>query len=91
MKKPGSLTMKLGTLFGLGILSASVILSSGCANTSVTPKIKLAPRPTLAAITDDELVKTPGSVWEKVLIFGNEWEGWAEKAEGLPCVEKRRK
>jgi hypothetical protein len=52
------------------------------------PKVKLAPRPTLAAISDEELIKAPPSLWEKVLIFGNEWEGWAEKAENLPCVTK---
>jgi len=39
-------------------------------------------------MTDDELIKTPLSFHEKVLTVLNEWEGFAEKAENLPCVKK---
>ncbi len=42
----------------------------------------------MAELTDQEMTKTPMTVHEKVLTVLNEWEGWAEKAEGLPCVEK---
>jgi hypothetical protein len=39
-------------------------------------------------LTIDEIRKTPMSVHGKVLTVLNEWEGWADKADNLPCVKK---
>lgn len=41
----------------------------------------------MAEMTNDEIRQTPMSVHEKVLIVLNEWEGWADKVEKLPCVK----
>lgn len=42
----------------------------------------------MSELSDDEIVKTPMSVHGKVLTVLNEWEGYAEKAEKLPCVQQ---
>ena len=42
----------------------------------------------MAILSEDELIKTPISFHEKVLTVLNEWEGYAEKCEALPCVKK---
>lgn len=42
----------------------------------------------MAELTGQEIEQTPMPVHEKVLMALNEWEGWADKAEALPCVQK---
>lgn len=42
----------------------------------------------MEALTNDEMVKTPMTVHGKVLSVLNEWEGFADKVENLPCVKK---
>lgn len=39
-------------------------------------------------MNDEEIRKTPLSVHGKVLTVLNEWEGWADKVDFLPCVKK---
>lgn len=39
-------------------------------------------------LTNKELSETPMSVHEKFLNYGFDVEGWMNKVEQLPCVEK---
>lgn len=51
-------------------------------------KVKLPPRPMMTELTNKELAATPMSVHEKFLNYGFDVEGYCDKVELLPCVEK---
>jgi hypothetical protein len=42
----------------------------------------------MSELTNDEMTKTPMSVHQKFLDYGFEVEGWMDKVNELPCVEK---
>ncbi len=79
---------KLLRLLMLMTFSGCMIYMSGCVNTSGQVKIKLPPRPSLEEFNDRELQQIPMTAHEKILVYVNEVEGYAEKVEALPCVQK---
>jgi hypothetical protein len=42
----------------------------------------------MAEFTNEEMAQIPMSAHLKILDYGFDWEGWAQKVENLPCVEK---
>ncbi len=81
-------TKRFKRLWLLTMLTAFVLSTSNCLTTSGPVLVKLPPRPSLEEFNDREMQQIPMTAHEKILVYVNEVEGYAEKVEALPCVQK---